>query len=169
MKIYLVRHGIAQERLGGGITTDAERLLTDKGRTETKHVAQALERLGVKGELIVSSPLVRARQTAEIINDVIGPRGSEVRICDALAPGGSATALFKFIAQFKHANEVFCVGHEPDIGMLGATLLWAGRDMDIPFKKAGVLRIDVSDIPPTAPGTLKWFMPPKIATMVAGK
>jgi len=55
------------------------------------------------------------------------------------------------------------VGHEPDMGMLLNKLLWAGLECEFPFKKAGVARVDVGDMPPTGPGTLKWYMPPKIA------
>jgi phosphohistidine phosphatase len=168
MKLYLVRHGMAQERLGGGVTNDAQRPLTDEGRSETRTVAQALKRLGVKADLVVTSPLIRARQTAEIINDVIG--GSErLKVSDSLAPGGSANFLFKFLKQLDSAEEIFCVGHEPDVGRLAATLIWAGPELDIPFKKAGVCRVDVTDLPPSMPGTLKWFITPKIAAMIAGK
>ena len=163
MKLYLVRHGIAQERLGGAVLNDSQRPLTDEGRAETRQVAHALRKLGVKAEVVVTSPLTRARQTAEIFNEVLG-HGDEVKITDSLAPGGSTASVYRFFQKLNHAEEVFCVGHEPDIGKLAAALMWAGPELDIPFKKAGVLRVDVPDVPPTIPGTLKWFITPKIAT-----
>ncbi|HEY9776096.1 MAG TPA: phosphohistidine phosphatase SixA [Planktothrix sp.] len=163
MKLYLVRHGIAQERLGGAVLNDSQRPLTDEGRHETRQVAQALKKLGVRADIVVSSPLTRARQTAEIFNEVLGEK-DEVKIADALAPGGSSSGVYKFLQKLNAAEEVFCVGHEPDIGKLAASLMWAGPELDIPFKKAGVLRVDVPDVPPTIPGTLKWFITPKIAS-----
>jgi phosphohistidine phosphatase len=166
MKLYLVRHGIAQERIGGAVLNDSQRPLTDEGRAETRLVAQALKRLGVRGDLVVTSPLVRARQTAEILSEVLAD-GQDLKVTDSLAPGGSANSVFKFVRQHKAVEEIFLVGHEPDIGKLAATLLWAGPELDIPFKKAGVCRVDVADLPPTLPGTLKWFITPKIASHVA--
>jgi phosphohistidine phosphatase len=168
MKLYLVRHGIATQRLGGAITTDAQRPLTEEGRNETRVVASALRRLGVAPDLIVSSPLVRAFQTAEILAEVL-TRSTQVELCEALAPGGNASDLYKALRSFKEANEIFLVGHEPDMGRLAGTLLWAGPELDIPFKKAGVCRVDVTSLPPTAPGTLKWFITPKVATLMSGK
>ena len=74
MKLYLVRHGIAQERLGGAVLNDSQRPLTDEGRAETRQVAHALRKLGVKAEVVVTSPLTRAKQTGEIFNEVLGRR-----------------------------------------------------------------------------------------------
>lgn len=166
MKLYLVRHGIATQHLGGNVKSDAQRPLTEEGRAETKIVAQALKRLGVKPDLVVTSPLVRAYQTAEILLDVLS--GSQkLEYCDALAPGGTASELYKFLRDYKTANEVFLVGHEPDMGRLAATILWAGPEIDIPFKKAGVCRIDISSLPVSEPGILKWFITPKIANFIA--
>ncbi len=166
MKIYLVRHGIAAERLGGAVLNDSQRPLTDEGKAETRQVAQGLKRLGAEPTLLVASPLVRARQTAEIFADVLTAK-EEIKICDALAPGGSSSNLYKFLRQLNLAEEIALFGHEPDIGRLTATLLWAGPELDLPFKKAGVARVDVQDLPPTSPGILKWFLTPKIASLLA--
>ncbi|MBI4534545.1 MAG: phosphohistidine phosphatase SixA [Candidatus Melainabacteria bacterium] len=168
MKLYLVRHGIATQRLGGSIVNDAQRPLTEEGLTETRLVSLGLKRLGVKLDLILTSPLVRAFQTAEIFAETFNA-AQVMRVCDALAPGGTASDLYKTLREFKQAQEVFLVGHEPDMGRLAAMLLWAGPELDIPFKKAGVCRIDISNVPPTAPGTLKWFITPKISLLLAGK
>ena len=169
MKIYLVRHGIASERIGGAILNDSMRPLTDEGRVETKAVVTGLKKLGVKPDLIVASPLVRARQTAEIFKEVLLVQ-SDMVICDALAPGGMPAAVFKFLqAQIKNSGNIDSIalfGHEPDVGHLAATLIGA-EEIEIPFKKAGVCRVDVSSIPPTSPGYLKWFVTPKIAAMLA--
>jgi phosphohistidine phosphatase len=165
MKLYLIRHGEASQRIGGAVMTDAQRPLTDEGRAETRQVASGLKKLSVRPDIILSSPLVRAYQTAEIFADVFGMPTS-VHITDALAPGGNASDVYKSIRDFKQFNEALLVGHEPDMGRLAATLLWAGPELDMPFKKAGICRIDITSIPPTSPGTLKWFITPKLATLI---
>jgi phosphohistidine phosphatase len=166
MELFLTRHGIAGQKIDGAVVTDAQRPLTDEGSHETRQVAQALKRLGLKPDLIATSPLVRAQQTAEIIADVFGVAQS-VHICEALAPGGTASDLYKFLANVKQVEQVFLVGHEPDMSRLASTMLWAGPELDMPFKKSGVCRIDISDVPPTTPGTLKWLLTPKIASLMS--
>lgn len=165
MKLYLVRHGIATQTIGGQVKTDSQRPLTDEGRAETRQVAGGLKRLGIAPAAIFTSPLVRAYQTAEILAEVFGV-GNGMHVCEALAPAGTASDLFKMLKDHHRLEEVFLVGHEPDMGRLAASLLWAGPELDIPFKKAGVCRIDIVSVPPTEPGTLKWFITPKIATML---
>lgn len=159
MRLYLVRHGIATDRLGPGITRDADRPLTDEGRAEMKIVAKGLSKLKVKADVVLASPLVRARETAEFLVEEFG---CEFKLTDALAPPVTATNVFKSIGRYPEANQVFLVGHEPDMGMLAAQLLWAGHEFELPFKKAAVCRIDVADMPPTSPGILKWYLPPKV-------
>jgi len=165
MELFLTRHGIATQKLGGAVVTDAQRPLTEEGRQETRLVALALKRLGLKPDLMATSPLVRAQQTAEVIADVFGI-AQNIQFCEALAPGGTASDLYKFLANAKQVEQAFLVGHEPDMSRLAATMLWAGPELDMPFKKSGVCRIDISDLPPTAPGTLKWFITPKIAALM---
>ncbi len=165
MKLYLVRHGIAVDRLGGEIKTDFDRPLTGEGSDEAELVATGLRKLGVKPDLLVSSPLVRARQTAEIFAKVLECR-EEIKICEALQPGGHPTDLYKSLGKTR-ANEIMFFGHEPDIGELTAKLLHGGADFHLPFKKAGVCRIDVTHLPPPGPGILKWFITPKIARALA--
>ena len=166
MELFLTRHGIAGQKIDGAIVIDAQRPLTDEGRHETRQVAQALKRLGLKPDLIATSPLARAHQTAEIIADVFGLAQS-VQTCEALAPGGTASDLYKFLANVKQVEQAFLVGHEPDMSRLAATMLWAGPELDMPFKKSGVCRIDITDLPPTAPGTLKWLITPKMAALMS--
>jgi phosphohistidine phosphatase len=163
MKVYLIRHGQAGDPWG---RNDGERPLTDEGRAETKIVGQALKRLGVSPDVFISSPLVRARQTAEIIADAFGYKGNSINICQALAPGVSASAVYKDLKEFTKANQVCLFGHEPDMGHLAATLLLADGELYIPFKKSAVCRIDITSVPPTTQGILKWFITPKIARAI---
>ena len=162
MKLFLVRHGIALDGLNAEVRSDAQRPLTLEGRDETEQVAKGLKKSGVKIDHLVSSPLVRARQTAEIFHEVFKLE-KEIEICHALAPGGHHTDLYKVLKASKQES-IALFGHEPDMGELAQTLLCA--DFAIPFKKAGVCRIDVFEMPPSSPGILKWFMPPKISKML---
>jgi phosphohistidine phosphatase len=161
MKVYLVRHGIAHDRIGGAIQNDFQRPLTEEGKKETHMVALALQKLDVQPDVIVTSPLIRAEQTAKILQEVLSST-QELAVTEALAPGGTTGAIFKFLEKFAQVQEICLVGHEPDIGRLAGQLLWCGPDFDMRFKKAGVCRIDLADLPPTSPGTLKWFITPKI-------
>lgn len=162
MKLFLVRHGIALDGLNAEVKTDAQRPLTAEGIEETELVAKGLKRMGVRLDLLVSSPLVRARQTAEIFSDVFKME-KPTEICDALSPGVDTPQLFRFLkAQKGEAIALF--GHEPDMGELVQILL--GAEFHVPFKKAGVCRIDLFDMPPSSPGVLKWFMPPKISRLL---
>lgn len=166
MKLYLVRHATAIEKIGGAIRSDAERPLTDEGKKEAQMVAMSLRRLGLKGDFFIASPLVRARQTAEIFSEVFGAK-EKVQFSETLAPGGQVSDLYKELSTLRRAEEVFLIGHQPDMTRLAQTLLWSGPDLDMPFKKAGVCRIDVYDVPPTSPGTLKWFITPKMANLLS--
>lgn len=131
MKLFLVRHGIAVDGLSAEIKSDAQRPLTPEGHEETELVARGLKKAGTKIELLVSSPLIRARQTAAIFADVYNP-DAKIEICEALAPGGSPGDIYKFLKGTK-ADSVALFGHEPDMGELAQTLL--GAEFGIPFKK----------------------------------
>ncbi len=163
MRIYLVRHGIATDHVGGAIKNDCARPLTDTGRLETEAVVNGLKRLGVSADVVFTSPLVRARQTAEIIGQILG---APLRTVDALAPAGRSTDIFAALKEFAGSNDVFMVGHEPDVGRLVSSLLWAGPELVIPFKKSSVCRVDITSVPPVEPGTLEWFITPKIASLL---
>jgi phosphohistidine phosphatase len=84
-----------------------------------------------------------------------------VKECQALAPGGSAQALFAAIKKHHRAERVLLVGHQPDLGELVSLLVWGSRQVSIPLKKGGLCRIDVTEMPPQSLGTLQWLLTPK--------
>jgi len=143
--LLLLRHGIAEER--GADRPDAERALTDLGRRRTRAVAERLVALGLGSSQAVSSPLVRARQTAEIAAQagLFGPGGADFRIDPALAPGGDPVPLIRAFQRAASAQSpkpgstqrLVLVGHEPDLGDLAARLIGAPSGT-ITLKKAGV-------------------------------
>jgi phosphohistidine phosphatase len=157
-ELYLVRHGIAEPR-GEAWPDDAKRPLTEQGMSRLKRSARALVRLGVSIDVVLTSPLVRTRQTAEIVAGAFSPRPSLINV-EALAPGGAPAALATELEKHSRRPHIVIVGHEPGIGELAAWLL--GMRHPIGFKKGAVCRIDVDSLPPRGAGALRWFLSPKI-------
>ena len=156
-ELYLIRHGIAEER-GDAWPDDTKRPLTEEGISRLRKCARALERLGVSFDVVLTSPLVRTHQTAEIVASVYSPKPPIVNV-DALAPGGSSSTVIAELEKHAKKTRIAIVGHEPDIGELAAKL--AGMRVDLEFKKGAIARIDVEALPPKGPGMLRWFVPPK--------
>ena len=157
-ELYLIRHGLAEER-GEEWPDDAKRPLTAQGMSRLRKEARGLARLGVSFDVVLASPLVRARQTAEIIAGGFDPRPPIVNI-DSLAPGGTYQAIVADLEKHARKTRIALVGHEPAIGELAARLI--GARQPPAFKKGAVCRIDVDALPPKDPGSLRWFVMPKI-------
>ena len=157
-ELYLVRHGLAEER-GDAWPDDAKRPLTGAGMSRMRKAARGLARLGVALDVILTSPLVRARQTAEILGGELEPRPPLVNV-DSLAPDGNYTTLVTDLEKHGRKTRIALVGHEPGIGELAARLI--GSRHSIEFKKGAVCRIDVDELPPGGPGDLRWLLTPKI-------
>jgi phosphohistidine phosphatase len=155
-ELYLVRHGIAAER-GKEWPDDTKRPLTHKGIARMREVAAGLKTLDVTLDLILTSPLVRARQTADLLHQGLGG-ATPLEETTLLAPGGRPADLIEFLRTRKKAGHVALVGHEPDLGQLAAFLI--GAKAPLVFKKGGVCRIDFEKFPPVPPGQLQWFAPP---------
>jgi len=157
-ELYLIRHGVAEER-GDAWPDDAKRPLTDDGMSRMRKAARGLSRLGVVFDIVLTSPLVRARQTAEIVAGGLAPRPSLVNI-ESLAPDAGYAALMVDLEKHARKPRIALVGHEPDIGELAARLVGSRRAIE--FKKGAICRIDLDEIPPSGPGQLRWFVTPKI-------
>jgi phosphohistidine phosphatase len=158
VELYLVRHGLAEER-GERYPDDSLRPLTNDGVGRMQEEALGLRVLGVELEEILTSPYTRARQTAEAIARGYG-RTVRVTDVEALAPGGGFEDLLQALEGRAGLHSLALVGHEPDIGQLAARLLGARRA--IAFKKGAICCIEVPSLPPAGPGTLQWFLPPRL-------
>lgn len=163
VELYIIRHGLAAER-GDAYPDDGKRPLTHKGILRLKKEARALARLGVTFDQIVTSPLVRARQTADVFAEALSPH-PPVAQSDALSTSGTAVAVIEDLGRFARRARIALVGHEPNLGELTARLLGARRAIE--FKKGAICRIDVAALPPTRPGTLRWFATPKMLRLIA--
>jgi phosphohistidine phosphatase len=110
-------------------------------------------------DIIISSPLTRAKQTAEILSQGL-PSKPSVTFTDALAPAGTPAAIFQELGKHMRKARIALVGHEPNIGELAARLI--NSRTPIEFKKGGICRIDFEIFPPKGSGQLRWFVPPKL-------
>ena len=154
--LYLIRHGIAAER--GTYANDDDRPLTEKGQRRTRLVAERLAEM-IQVELILTSPLVRARQTAEILRD--RGVGDRLEVSPPLAPGGSLQDWLLWLGQW-HGGPLALVGHQPDLGNWAELLLWGRPHQRLEVKKAGVLGLRLPVNQPVGCSTLFWLTPPRL-------
>lgn len=157
MDLYIVRHGVAEESTALG--SDAARALTDEGRKKTARVARGLAALEIEPEVILTSPLVRARQTADILSGALRPKDgvSEVKWLEA---GASPAEAVRQLARLKH-DSVMIVGHMPDLSVLASMLLSGKPSVKIAFKKAAVCALSFDGRARTGRGRLEWLMQPR--------
>lgn len=162
--LYLVRHAIAEER-GPKWPDDTKRPLSTEGKLRMETQVVGLEKLGVEIEEVLTSPLVRTRQTAEILAKGLSSRPRVTEFA-ALAPGHSAKDVLNALKEYGRRSRIALVGHEPGIGDLSAALL--GTRNEVTFKKGAVALLKVDRLPPEAgSGALCWFLPPKVLRKLA--
>jgi phosphohistidine phosphatase len=161
-ELYIVRHAIAAER-GSEWPDDTKRPLTERGINRFKEVVKGLRRLDITVDEVFTSPLVRARQTAEILASGLEGK-APVKVLDALAPGHTAASVMTQLARVAKRRRVALVGHEPELGELAAYLIGAGRALA--FKKGGICRIDLGSLTSKRAASLIWFLPPNVARQV---
>ena len=157
-ELYVIRHALAEDR-GDAWPDDAKRPLTEDGKTRFRRASRSLARIGIEIDVVLTSPLVRTRQTADIFAAAFSPHPAVVNV-DALAPDGSPAGLIAELGKYSRKRGIAIVGHEPGIGELASQLI--GMRHAIEFKKGGVCRIDVDELPPKDPGALRWFLTPKL-------
>ena len=151
MKIYLVRHAAAVDRSPG--TTEEQRYLTPEGRISFRKTARTLLKREVDPGLILTSPLIRAVQTAEILAETLGYTGPFV-VTDALAPGFDIAGLEQLLSLYRDVDELVVVGHEPDLGSVAAALLAVP-----PFglKKGAAIKLAIDPDDLGARAEFKWL------------
>ena len=160
MLLYIVRHGIAIDREDPKCPSDPERYLTEEGVEKTKQVAKGVVALGPTADLLLSSPYVRATQTAEIFASALDYAKQKIRRTDLLLPGAEPSLLFRELAREKEASSVFLFGHAPQLDDIIAAALGSKRHVTS-LKKAGVALIELKRLSPPI-GLLLWLAPPKL-------
>jgi len=160
MEIYVVRHGIAIDREDPKCPPDPERYLTEEGIEKTKRVAAAVAALGASSDLLLSSPYVRAMQTAEIFAAALDYSKQKIRRTDLLLPGAEPSLFFRELAKDKQTSTLFVFGHAPQLDDIIAAALGSKQHITS-LKKAGVALIELKRISPPN-GQLVWLAPPKL-------
>jgi len=159
MDVYLIRHAEAVALGEQGIAEDADRPLTEKGEKQARDVAKGLQAKGIRIDTLLTSPLVRAKQTAEILVKNWDGKAPEIVFCDELIPDVRPKKLAKRLRQIA-AERVGLIGHNPQLRYFGSWLIGSKR-AQLNLTKAGVAYIQVEDLPARGMGTLEWLVPPK--------
>ena len=142
------------------MSPDPERYLTEEGVEKTRQVAKGVAALGAAADLLVSSPYVRAMQTAEIFASELDYAKQKIRRTDLLLPGAEPSLLFRELARDKQVSSIFLFGHAPQLDDIIATALGSKRHITS-LKKAGVALIELKRLSPPI-GLLAWLGTPKI-------
>ena len=158
MDLYLIRHAEAVSRDDPNYAED-ERPLTETGREQARAVAKALVARGIQFDAVISSPLVRARQTAEeMLQNMTGPL-AELEFCNHLAPGGKQRKLTRYLLG-SNVDSVALIGHEPDLSEFIGRLI-GSRKAQISMAKAGVAFVKCDGVADKGRGTLEWLLTPE--------
>jgi len=166
MQLFIVRHGIAIDREDPKCPPDPERYLTEEGVKKTRGVARGIVVLGITADLFLSSPYVRAVQTAEIFAEALEYPKQRIRRSDLLLPGAEPSLFFRELARDKKSSSVFCFGHAPHLDDLIATSLGSKHHLTS-LKKAGAALVELRRLSPPS-GQLIWLATPKLLRSARG-
>ena len=158
MHLFILRHGAAGRR-SATFRDDSKRPLTAEGEKEVKEVLKGLRALGIEPDYILTSPVLRAKQTAELVSKTLASR-IKVSELDELKPEGNRTRLYGKLSGLKQSSAVLIVGHEPYLTeLIGDAISNGGCTIDL--KKAGLARIRLVTVLPKPRGELKWLLTSK--------
>jgi phosphohistidine phosphatase len=167
VNIFLLRHGIAAEPGEPGIKTDAERPLVPKGEQRLRAAAAAMEKMELSFDAIISSPYLRAKQTAEIVARHFKVQ-KRLAFSDHLIPGGNPQALIRQLNDLKPEPEnILLVGHEPNLSRLIALLATGDTAAAIEMKKGSLCKLETENLEYGHCATLKWLLTPRQMELMA--
>lgn len=159
MNLYIIRHAIAAEETSSG--DDSQRPLTDKGSKKMRQIAKGLRALGSEFDLVLASPYLRAKETAEILSDVFKMKKG-VAFSDNLIPTADPAQLIAEINEKYSVDSLAIVGHEPNLTTLISLLVAQGTPVDMTLKKGGICRLSTDDLHHTHRATMDWLLTPGI-------
>ena len=162
MELYLLRHGEAGKRVPVS-ARDMERALTAAGKEEIEEVGEAMSELGLKFDLIATSPLRRAKDTALLVNKALGRKGAPEEWPE-LSPEGSREAFYRKLGKVRSLSSVLCVGHEPYLTALISEIAGSrekGSGFRMVLMKGGLARVSLTGLTPRVNGELRWLLTPK--------
>lgn len=159
MQLYLLRHAIAEESRPG--QSDRDRALVPEGRKKLKEVLRLARQADTAVSLILTSPYRRARETADMVADLLSTE-AELLESSTLQPDGRADLIWQEVRAHKSMDSIMLVSHEPLMSAVAAHLLNC-PSLRVDFKKGALLRIDLDSFGPQPHGTLRWMITPRLA------
>jgi phosphohistidine phosphatase len=162
MEIHLLRHAIAALRGSEDYPESEDHLrpLTRRGKSRMRKAAQGMRHLGLDYDLVLTSPYVRARETAEIVAKTLDVHG-KIAECPYLVPGADPDALLAHLGEWKRSRATLLVGHEPHLGAVASVFLGGMPGLPLAFRKGGLARFDFAGVPGPGAGQLVWWLTPK--------
>jgi phosphohistidine phosphatase len=161
MNIYILRHGVAVEPGSPGYAKDSDRPLIPEGERKLVQIAKAMKALGLSFDLILSSPYLRAHQTAKIVAKALKMR-KNLEMSDTLTPGGSFKKLVGLLNRLDPApDSVLLVGHEPYLSELISLLVFGDVGSRVVMKKGGLCKLTTDSLTPGRCAALEWLLTPK--------
>ncbi|MDD5140199.1 MAG: phosphohistidine phosphatase SixA [Verrucomicrobiales bacterium] len=169
MNLYLLRHGIAVDPSKPGFAKDAERPLTPKGRRRLLQIAKAMAALKISFDVILSSPYVRARQTAEIVAKSL-KRRKQLKFTEELTPGGNPKSLIQQLNELRpRPKNILLVGHEPYLSRFIALLTAGNTSMEIDLKKGSLCKLETESLRYARCAALVCLLAPRHMALMTGK
>jgi phosphohistidine phosphatase len=168
MNLYIIRHAIAVDEGAPEYEEDSLRPLTEKGKKKMRQIAKGLYALGVRFDLILSSPYVRAKETAEILAEVFKMK-KKIELSENLVPMGDPDLLIAEVNEKYSADSIAFVGHEPELTHLVGLLISENPGLDMTLKKGGVCSLSADDLHHSRNATLEWLLTPGILVELGDK
>lgn len=160
MQLYMIRHGIAADR--GEYANDEDRPLTEEGDRKTAKIAKQLDKMQIHFDLLLTSPLIRAQQTAKILQKA--GLAEQIQESPHLAPSGEIKDWLKLLEPWREngCTSLAIVGHQPNLGNWAEILLWGQATDSLSVKKAGIIGLNLPKLGSAiARSELFWLTPPK--------
>ena len=168
MELFVIRHAIAEPLGKQNEFSDEKRALTGEGKNRMREVVKGLVKLGIEVDLILTSPLVRAVETAEIVGTASGLTKKEIKLTANLAPGASAEKLFAEIKGLSGVEALVLIGHQPDLsGLISRIIQGDGSELSIQLKKGSVCCLNITETVPKLRGNMSWLLTPRQLRVVA--
>ena len=156
VQIYVLRHAIAEEAKAG--QPDSDRRLTGEGKQKLLRILECARKAGVRPDVLLSSPYLRAMETAEMARDTLRLTDRIIQT-DVLIPGYTPERVWDEIRLHRDAEQVMVAGHEPQLSSL-VYFLCGGR---VEMKKGAIARVDTDSLGPRPAGVLVWLLTAKLA------
>ncbi|MGI0001904.1 MAG: phosphohistidine phosphatase SixA [Nitrososphaeraceae archaeon] len=165
MDLFVLRHGDAGKTIPSG-SSDSKRQLTVAGEKEMIIISKALKKMGIRLDVILTSPLKRAHQTADIVAKEFKAQ-NKLRQMRELSPEGDKKALYQSLSSFKEGTSILLVGHNPYLCEMVSEVVTDDSSVRLDLKKGGIVRIRVTAATPKLKGELRWLITPRLSRLIS--